>query len=184
MITPKNYFLVFNKSFHTLFLERRIINPSGTGISNFTYPINESSETEDDDDRSSPSRQTTNRITTIDLIFDRPGSNSQRYSHVQLPRVVVRQSSFEENDNNNTTTTIYESPHDSLSTSFTTPRAANFFVGSIGGTTDNTNISAPSVIEDANDNETDDDDERMHSVLTDVEINNAYVSDEESANVL
>jgi len=151
-----------------------------------TYPINESSETDDGDDESSPPRQTTtNHITTTDLVFDQPRSNSQHYSHPQLPRVVLRQSSSEENDMNNTiTTSIYESLHDSLSTSFTTPRAANFFVGSLGGTTDNTNISAHSVIEGVSDVETDDTDERMHSVLTDVEINHAYVPDEETTDVL
>lgn len=158
----------------------------GTGVSNFAYPITETSETDDgdDDDGSSPQRQTTiNRITTNDLVFDRPESNSQRYSHLPLPRVILRQSSSEENDINNTTTT-YESVHESPSTSFTTPRAANFFVGSLGGTTDNTNISARSVIEDVSDIETDDNDERMHSVLADVEINPAYVPDEETTDVL
>jgi hypothetical protein len=157
----------------------------GTGVSNFAYPINETSETDDDDDDgSSPQRQTTvNRITTNDLVFDRPESNSQRCSHLPLPRVILRQSSSEENDINNTTTT-YESVHESPSTSFTTPRAANFFVGSLGGTTDNTNISARSVIEGVSDIETDDNDERMHSVLTDVEINPAYVPDEETTDVL
>jgi len=169
-------------------IERRIINPSGTGVSNLAYPINESSETdEDNDESSSPPRQTTtaNRITTTDLVFDGPRSNSPHYSHPQLPRIILRHSSFEENDNNTTTTTTtYESLHDSSSTSFTTPRAANFFVGSLGGTTDNTNISARSVIEDVSDIETDDNDERMHSVLTDVEINHAYVPDEESTDVL
>jgi hypothetical protein len=170
------------------FLERRIINPSGTGVSNFPYPINESSETDGDDEGSSPQRQTTiNHITTTDLVFDQTRSNSQRYSHPQLPRVVLRQSSPEENDNNNTRTTMYESLGESPSTSFTTPRAANFFVGSLGGTTDNTNLSARSAIEGVSDIETDDDDdERMHSVLTDVEVNLAYIPDdeEESTDVL
>jgi hypothetical protein len=163
------------------------MNPSGTGASNFTYAINESSNTdddEDDDDASSPPRQTTtNHITTNDLIFDRPPSNTPRYPHPRLPRVVLRQSSPQENDNN-TTTTTYGSLHDSPSTSFTTPSAANFFVGSLGGTTDNTNISARSVIEDVSDIETDETDERMHSVLTDVEINQAYVPDDETTDGL
>ncbi len=190
IIILKSHFPVFNKSFNASFLERRIINPSGTGISNFTYPINESSETDDDDDplsTSSPRQTTRNHLTTTDIIFDQPGSNSQGYSHPQLPRVILRQSSSEENDINTTTTiitTTYESLHDSSSASFTTPRAANFFVGSLGGTTDNTNISVRSVIEDLSDIETDDTDERMHSALTDVEINHAYVPDEEATDVL
>ncbi|CAF4674181.1 unnamed protein product, partial [Rotaria magnacalcarata] len=62
--------------------------------------------------------------------------------------------------------------------------AANFFVGSVGGTTDNTNISARSVIEDGSDIETDDTDERMHLVSTDIEINHAYVPDDETTNEL
>ena len=180
----QSYFCLQEKFSHVSFLERRIINPSGAGVSNTTFPINDSSETDvdDDDDESTPPRQTpTNHITTTDLVFNQPRSNSERYSHLQLPRVVLRQSSFEENDNNNTTTTIYESPRESPSTSFTTPRAANFFVGSLGGTTDSTNLSNRSVIEDRSDVETDDNDERMHSVLTDVEINHAYIPDEEES---
>ncbi len=177
---------LISKSFSIL--DRRIINPSGNGVSNFTYAINESSHTdddEDDDDASSPPRST-NHITTTDLVFDQSSSNSLRYPHPRLPRVVIRQSSPQENDNNatTTTTTTYGSVPDSLSTSFTTPRAANFFVGSLGGTTDNTNISARSVIEDVSDIETDENDERMHSVLTDVEINQGYVPDEEPTEAL
>jgi len=157
-----------------------------TGISNFTYPINQSSSTDDEDDISSLPRQSTaNRLTTTDLVFDRSPSNSQRYPHPQLPRIILRRSTSEENDNvNTTTTTTYGSLHDSSSTSFTTPRAANFFVGSLGGTTDNTNTSARSAIEDISDIETDDNDERMHSALTDVETNHAYVPDDETTDVL
>jgi len=114
-------------------------------------------------------------------MFDRPSSNSRRYSNPQLPRVALRQSSTEENDHNNTNTTLYGSLRDSPSTSFTTPRAANFFVGSIGGTTDNTNISASSAIEDISDIEID---ERMHSVLTDAGINCGNVPEEETTNIL
>ncbi|CAF0723296.1 unnamed protein product [Rotaria sordida] len=175
--------------------ERRILNSTGTGASNSTTAINGSSDTDDDDDddddnhdASSLLRQitTTNHITTNDLVFNRPLTNSQSYSNPELSHVHLHQSDSEDIDNNTTATTIttYESLHDSLSTSYTTPRAANFFVGSPGGTTDNTNISAHSVIENVSDIETDDNDERMHSVLTDVEINHAYVSDDETTNVL
>lgn len=160
---------------------------AGTGVADFNYPINESSETEGDDthDESSPLRASSSHITTTDLIFDQPQSNPRRYPPTRLPRVVLRRSSAEENDTNDTSTaTVYESLQDSTSTSFTTPHAANFFVGSLGGTTDNTNISVRSVIEDPSDNDTDDNDERMHSVLTDVEINPAYVPDDESSDVL
>jgi hypothetical protein len=63
-----------------------------------------------------------------------------------------------------------------------TSRAANFFVESLGGTTDNTNISAHAVIEDVSDIETaNDDDERMHSVIIGSE-NPVYVGDEQSIN--
>ena len=177
-----------------LFLERRIMNPVGAGAFNSVYPINESSETdgdddnEDDEESSSPARSAINRITTTDLVFDQPPppTNTPCYVHPQLPRVVVRQSSFEENDNNQTRTTMYESLHNSPATSFTTPRAANFFVGSIGGTTDNTNLSVNSVTEDTSDLETHDTEESAHSVLTDdIEVNLAYVpDDEESSDVL
>lgn len=171
------------------------MNLVGAGVFNSIYPVNESSETEGDDEdeegdeSSSPRRSTINRITTTDLVFDQPSStpeNSSHYLHPQLPRVIVRQSSFDENDNNKTTTTMYESLHDSPATSFTTPRAANFFVGSIGGTTDNTNLSAHSAIEDTSDIETHGTEEPTHSVLTDdAEINLAYVpDDEQSSDVL
>ena len=164
---------------------------SGTSINN-----NHDVELTDSDDNSNddtedisvlPRQSTVNRITTTDLVFDRSQSNIQRYSHPQLPRILLRQSSADEQNNNtNSTTTIttYGSFHESPSGSFTTPRAANFFVGSLGGTTDNTNISARSVIEDISDVDTDDNDERMHSVLTDVEINQAYIPDEENTDVL
>lgn len=168
------------------FQNRRVTNQSDTGVSNYAYPPSESSENEDNDDESSQPRSATNRITTADLVFDQPRTNNQHHSSSQLPRIILRQSTVEENDgdesedNNNTTATTvttYGSVRDSTSVSFTTPRAANFFVGSIGGTTDNTNISAHSVIEDP------DDDERMHSVLTDVELNPSYVPDDESTDV-
>ncbi|CAF0878208.1 unnamed protein product [Rotaria sp. Silwood1] len=172
----------------TRLIERRFINLSSAGAPNSTTTINESSDSDDDnndDDTSSLLRQitNTNHITTNDLVFNRPLSSSPSYSDSKLPRVVLRESSSEDIDNNATRTTTYESLHDSLSTSFTTPRAANFFVGSPGGTTDNTNISAHSAIENVSDIETDDNDERMHSVLTDVEINPAYVPDDEITNV-
>ncbi|CAM4741859.1 unnamed protein product [Rotaria magnacalcarata] len=168
--------------------ERRILNSSSDAISNFTSTNINGSSDSDDDNRSSPSRQTTiSRITTNDLVFDRPLLTSERYSDSKLPRVALRTSSSEDIHNNaaaNTTTTTYGSLHDSSSTSFRTPRAANFFVGSVGGTTDNTNISARSVIEDGSDIETDDTDERMHLVSTDIEINHAYVPDDETTNEL
>ncbi|CAF2382194.1 unnamed protein product [Rotaria sp. Silwood2] len=169
-------------------LRTRLID---VGAPNSRTAINESSNTDDDDDddddESSLLRQitTTNHITTNDLVFNRPSSSSENYSNSQLPHVALHESSSEDTDNNTTrTTTTYESLQDSISTSFTTPRAANFFVGSPGGTTDNTNISAHSVIENVSDIETDDSDERMHSVITDVEINPAYIPDDETTNVL
>ncbi|UJR35273.1 hypothetical protein I4U23_028037 [Adineta vaga] len=172
--------------------ERRIIRSLHSGISinnNHRNELSDSDENNVDDTEDIsvlPRQSIINRITTTDLVFDQPQSNFQRYSHPQLPRIVLRQSSADEQNNNTntTTTTSYGSFHESPSGSFTTPRAANFFVGSLGGTTDNTNISARSVIEDMSDAETDDNDERMHSVLTDVEVNEAYVPDEENTDVL
>jgi len=142
----------------------------GAGVSNYPYPPSESSETEVDDE-SSPPRSTTSHITTTDLVFNQPRTNSERHSSTQLPRVVVRQSTVEENDDEDTAhNTTYGSVQDSTATSFTTPRAANFFVGSLGGTTDNTNISMRSVTEDPSD-------------VDDVEVNQAYVPDDESTHV-
>ncbi|CAF0776380.1 unnamed protein product [Rotaria sordida] len=70
----------------------------------------------------------------------------------------------------------------SIHESSTTPRVANFFVGSIGGATDNTNVSVPSVAEDVSDIEiiNDDGDEAIHSITTRSEENPAYVDDEGS----
>jgi hypothetical protein len=164
-----------------LFLERRMINPLGAGVSNITFETNESSDT--DDGLISPRQTTTTNITTNALVFDRPSYNSQRYPRTQLPRIAPRQSSTEDNDNQDITATTYGSVHDSLSASFTTPRATNSFFSSTGGTTDNLNISARSAMEDMSDVDTDDNDERMHSVLTDVEINSSYIPDGETANV-
>lgn len=169
-------------------LERRMLHSSSAGFSNITSNVViESTDTDDDDDdNGSPSSGQTarpNRITTNELIFDRSHSDSLDQLNPNQPRLVICESSSEhigQNSSRNTTTTTaaYESAQDSFSTSFTTPRAANFFVGSPGGTTDNTNISVHSVIEDGSDIEVDDTDERMHSVLTDVGVNHAYASDE------
>lgn len=128
---------------------------------------------------SSPRQIRTNHLTTTDLVFDRSTSSSHSYPRTQLPRVVIRQSSSQEHQMNNTTTfeSVQESPP-----SFTTPGAANFFVGSLGGTTDNTNVSARSVLEDASDDDSEVTDERMHSVLTDVGVNSGYMSDQDTTN--
>ncbi|CAF0717540.1 unnamed protein product [Adineta steineri] len=168
-------------------LGRRTTNYSDADSSNFIDDTNnDTSDTDDEANISAlPRQSTSNRITTNDLVFDEPQLTAQHYSHSQLPRIILRESSSEGKDmNNTTTTTSYGSFHDSPLGSFITPRAANFFVGSLGGTTDNTNISARSVIEDVSDIETDNNDERMYSVLTDTEINHAYVSDEAATDML
>jgi hypothetical protein len=106
---------------------------------------------ESDEDVSSSSRQaTTSQVTTTEVVFERPSANSRRYGSVQ--------------------------------NSSTVPRAANVFVHSQGDTTDNTNVHVHSVVEDVSDIDlTDDDnDERMHSVITESGENPAYVNDEES----
>jgi hypothetical protein len=75
-----------------------------------------------------------NSITTTDLVFNQSQTNSQHYSHPQLPSVVSRQASPEEKDNNNITTTAsYGSFHDSPSGLFTTPLADNSLGGSLDG---------------------------------------------------
>lgn len=162
------------------------MNASGSDDSEIIAPINQSSDSEDDDGghASSSSRQArATRRTTADLVFNEHSSNIERDSDARLLRLVSSQSSLEEIDNNATATTIttYRSAQDSPSTSFTTPRNANFIVGSSGATTDNTNVSTHSVIEDDSDIDTD---ERMHSVSTDVETNQAFVPDDEATQVL
>ena len=65
----------------------------------------------------------------------------------------------------------------------TTPRVANFFVGSIGGTTDNTNVSARSIVEDVSDIEVindDGSDRRIHFITFPSVDNLAYVNDDGS----
>ncbi|CAF2925301.1 unnamed protein product [Rotaria sp. Silwood2] len=129
--------------------ERQLLSPSGRGIHNVSFALNES--TDGVENLSSSQRTTlTNPTTTIGVAFDRPSSNSRRYG----------------------------SMHESL----ITPRVANFFVGSIGGTTDNTNVSARSTVEDVSDIEVinDDGDEEIHSTATCSEENRAYINDEGS----
>lgn len=75
------------------------------------------------------------------------------------------------------------------------PRGANFFVGSLGGTTDNTNTSIRSNTEYMVDIQTTDDDDNntntntttnnnndeiMHTVITSSAENPAYIDDEQS----
>jgi hypothetical protein len=83
-------------------LERWITHSLGASVSDYTHPINESSGSDDDADGEDvsilPRQSTVNRITTTDLVFDQPQTNSQRYSHPQLPRIVLRQSSPKEKD--------------------------------------------------------------------------------------
>jgi len=152
-------------------LERRTTHSLGASVSDYTHPINESFNYDDydadgEDVSILPRQSTVNRITTTDLVFDQPQTNSQRYSYPRLPCIVLRQPSPEEKDNNNiTTTTSYGSFHDSPSGSFTTSRAANSLDGSLDGTSDDTNISARSAIEGISDMKTDDNGEPIHSAL-------------------
>jgi hypothetical protein len=172
-------FLQLNKSKKNRFssLVRRVQNPSRSGVPNVSFAQNESSES-DEDPSSSSRHTTTSDVTATGLVFGQPSSNSRRYRQQPSPRRSSRQTNPDEN---NTTVSTYGSVSDSPTTS----RAANFFVGSLGGTTDNTNISAHSILEDVSDIETiDDDDEKMHSVLTGSEENPAYVNDEESTNIV
>jgi len=128
--------------------ERQLLNPLGSGaVPNVSFASNESSI--EDKDLFLSTRQ----ITTSELAFERPSSNSRRYG--------------------------------STLDSSTTSHAANFFVGSLGGTTDNTNVSGRSIIEGISDIESiDDDDERMHSVVHGSEENSAYVNDEQSTETI
>lgn len=120
-------------------------------------------------------------------MFDQTSFNPRFYSDPQLKFHTINPQNSEEFDHDTTATTqsTFASVCDSPSTSFTTPRNANFFVGSLSNATDNTNVSMRSVTEDLTDVEiTGDDDERMHSVLTDVEINQAYAPDDVETDVL
>jgi hypothetical protein len=67
----------------------------------------------------------------------------------------------------------------SMNNSSITSRNANYLVGSIGGTTDNTNTSRRSMADDISDFETTD--EPMHSIRDVPEENPAYVDDEQSS---
>ncbi|CAM4750680.1 unnamed protein product [Rotaria magnacalcarata] len=71
----------------------------------------------------------------------------------------------------------------SINDDSTTSRVANFFVGSIGGATDTTNVSSRSIVEDVSDIEAinDDGDAVIHPARTYSEENRAYVNDEESS---
>ena len=150
-------------------LERRFFQSSTPGVSNRVFPSNESSDGDDEITSSTPTRQS--HITTDSLVFEHSTLLAPDDSQTELlPNVIIRQPNSPEDSMTNAT--AYESVRDSLASSFTTPRAANFFVGSLGGATDNTNMSAHSVIEDS-----DVHDERMQSVLTDVDSNPGDVSD-------
>lgn len=63
-----------------------------------------------------------------------------------------------------------------------TPRVANFFVGSMSGATDNTNVSSRSIVEDVSDIEAANDESypEIRSTRTCSEDNPAFVNDEES----
>ena len=95
-----------------------------------------------------------------------------------LARLPTRRSTTTSNENS-TSITTYGTGGELLNDG----RSANFFVGSISGATDNTNVSAQSVTDGQSDIETIDDDddenEQMHSVLASSESNPAYVHDED-----
>ena len=133
-------------------LEQRLVS---TGVS---YAINDTSESDDDP------------FTTI-----RPSTQFRSHSHrSRPPRLPTRRTTT--NDTNSSVTS-YGTVHDTS----TNPRSANFFVGSLSGATDNTNVSVQSINENSSDIETidDEDGEAMHSVLISSESNPAYVNDED-----
>lgn len=141
----------------SLVVEQRLVNLLSAGVSNVSYATNESS---DSGEESLLSPLTTNQR----LITAPPTAHSGRFRHQPLPR---RHASNQD---------------ESLSTAFITPGPANFFVGSLSGTTDNTNVSGRSLVEDLSDIETiDDDADEMHSVLASSESNAGFVHDEDSA---
>lgn len=181
MVGQSLFLQVCDHCVHLHHLDRRIFQSSTPGASNVTSTSHESSDTDDELISSGSTRH--NHITTDSLIFTNSTLIAQDDSQTELlPNVIVRQLNSREESTNDTT--LFESVRDSISSSFTTPRAANFFVGSLGGTTDNTNISAHSVVEDTSSSSTNTtNDERMHSVLTDVEINHGYVSDHETTDL-
>ena len=161
-------------------LERQFMPSSNAGVSNMTFNTNESSDTDDAASASSSRPRRTNNITTDALVFDQSSILSHSYPGAQVQHVLSSTSNFDESDRINAT--VYGSAMTPSSTSFVASRAANFFVGSLGNTTEHTNISARSPMEGVSDADTDHEDERMHSVLTDVELNHAYVSDEDTSN--
>ena len=145
----------------SLVVEQRLVNLLSAGVSNVSYATNESS---DSGEESFLSPMTTSQRLTTAPPPNRSSAHSGRYRHQPLPR---RHASNQD---------------ESLSTAFITPGPANFFVGSLSGTTDNTNVSGRSLVEDLSDIETiDDDAEEMHSVLASSESNAGFVNDEDSA---
>ena len=134
--------------------EQRLVSRLTTGVPNISFATNESSESEEDSFLSAGNQ----RLTTTapaDHFVSHPG----RYRHRPLPR---RSAGHREESDS----------------ALIPPGPANFFVGSLSGTTDNTNVSARSLVDDLSDIETIDDDE-MHSVLASSESNAAYVNDDE-----
>ena len=162
-------------------LERRFSPSFDAGLTNMTFNTNESSDTDDATSLLSARPRRTNHTTTDALVFDQSSVLSQSYPGAQMQHVRSSASNFDESGTINRT--VYGSVTTHLSTSLVEPRAANFFVGSLGTTTEHTNISARSPMEGVSDADTDQEDEGMHPVLTDVELNHAFVSDEDTSNV-
>lgn len=159
-------------------LERSVRDQAGDHSSDISLLSEEPSDT--DINQPSISSQTrTNNITTNDELFDHSSSFSGFYSDRHYPRVLLQELSSQELTDQSTVT--YGSVQESSPTPFTTPRFANFFVGSPGATIDTTtNASVHSVIETTCDIDSYNNDERMYSVMTDPEVNQAFLSDGES----
>lgn len=120
-----------------------------------------------------------NRIDdSSDSDFPFPIATTNRTRRSFFSRLSTRRSTTSSVENSSSVTT-YGAVHENVNNG----RSANFFVGSISGTTDNTNASVQSLTDNRSDIETIDDDdeenEQMHSVLASSESNPAYVNDDD-----
>lgn len=120
-----------------------------------------------------------NRIDdSSDSDFPFPIATTNRTRRSFFSRLSTRRSTTSSVENSSSVTT-YGAVHENVNNG----RSANFFVGSISGTTDNTNASVQSLTDNRSDIETiddgDEENEQMHSVLASSESNPAYVNDDD-----
>lgn len=132
----------------------------------------------DTDETSDRQRTGVNNTMGNNQFFSHLTSSPEQRGHPQYPRVVFSHSSLEQSDTQEQTR--FDSVQESSPTPFTTPRHANFFVGSYGATTDTTNVSAHSIIEHTFGSDVDNPDEDLPFISTDQGTNQGYISDSEA----